>query len=369
MALKNLSILFVEDDPVFRRLVTSFLQSRGAQVIEAKDGEAGLSYLAQYRFDIIIADLSMPKLGGLAMLKQCAKVYPDTPSIVMSGSPVMSDVLEALRNGASDYLVKPISDLYLIENAIHECLKLDVETSLQLDNVEELSYLELQQHLHLLEHNNLAAKTVQQQLLPPSPVRYHQALIEYSLFNGGGLSTHFIDTALVDDKHIMVYMAQFHPQDNRMAFASVLLKSFVNFKLKRFRHQLSDTLIKPRDMLAYLNERMNQSGLDIYVDMAYIIIRLADRHVAIAQCGTALRCYLRNEEDLTPIALPDTLQLGVLNWGQPSLHSRLLLENEKLCIATHQVEHKSRLLDNVFNGLISDDSLPEGGYIQFTLIQ
>ncbi|WP_299493870.1 response regulator [uncultured Shewanella sp.] len=369
MALKNLSILFVEDDPVFRRLVTSFLESRGAQVFEAKDGQAGLSYLSQYRFDMIIADLSMPNLGGLEMLKQCATTYPDIPSIVMSGSPVMSDVLEALRHGASDYLVKPISDLYLIENAIHECLNTDVEASFQLDNVEELSYLELQQHLRLLEQDKLAAKTVQQQLLPPSPVRYHQGLIEYSLFTGGELSAHFIDTALVDDKHIMIYMAHFHPHDNRVAFASVLLKSFVNFKLKRFRNQLSNTLVKPHDMLTYLNERMSQSGLNIYVDMAYIIITLADKNVAIAQSGNALRCYLRNDEDLTPIALPDTLQLGVLNWGQPCIHNRQLLENERLCIATHQTEHKARLLSNQFHGLMSDDSLPAGGYIQLTLAQ
>ncbi|MCL1123869.1 response regulator [Shewanella surugensis] len=367
MTLKNLSILFVEDDPVFRHLVTSFLEARGAQVFEAKDGEAGLSYLEQYRFDMIIADLSMPNLGGLEMLKRISKGYPKVPSIVMSGSPVMSDVLDALRHGASDYLVKPISDLYLIENAIHECLNTDVEVSFQLDNAEDLSYLELQQHLHLLEQDKQAAKSVQQQLLPPSPVRYQHGLIEYSLFNNSPLSAHFIDTAMVDDKHIMIYMAQFHPQDNRVAFASVLLKSFVNFKLKRFRNQLSDTLIKPQDMLVYLNERMSQSGLDIYVDMAYIIVTLADRRASIAQAGSALRCYLRNDEGLTPIALPETLQLGVLNWGQPSVHERFLQGNERLCIATHAPEHRERLLNDEFHGLMFDDTILQGGYIQLGL--
>ena len=84
MALNGVSILWVEDDPVFRQIVATFLNGRGAQVVQAGDGEQGLIHFKQQRFDIILADLSMPKLGGLDMLKEMSRLEPLVPSIAVS---------------------------------------------------------------------------------------------------------------------------------------------------------------------------------------------------------------------------------------------------------------------------------------------
>ena len=367
MALKELTILFVEDDPVFRKLVSSFLESRGADVIEAENGEQGLTSFKSQKFDIVIADLSMPKLGGLDMLKAMNQYRPSTPSIIISGNQAMSDVIEALRRGASDYLVKPISDLYLIENSIRECLNSTLEESLHLDEQESLSYLELNENLALLEQNSEAAKSVQQQLFPPSRVEYSDAVIDYSLFNTDEVSAHFIDTAMIDEKHVMMYMAHFHPHDNRAAFASVLLKSFVNHKLKLFRNGASKVIIEPFNMLVYLNDRMTKSGLGIVVDMAYIVVDLTDYRATLATAGNEFRCYLKNNEGLSPIALADSLQLGMANWSKPSIQFRTLLFGEKLCISTLVSEHKQLLLDNQFYGLIHQPTTKPGGYMQLSL--
>ncbi|QQX81791.1 response regulator [Shewanella sp. KX20019] len=366
MALKGLTILFVEDDPVFRKIVTAFLESRGAIVIEADDGEVGLNVFKKQRFDIVVADLSMPKLGGLEMLKAMNKYSPGTPSIIISGNQVMADVIEALRHGASDYLVKPVADLFLIENSVLESINSSLEASLQIDELESLSYLELNQNLELLEQSEQAAKSVQQQLFPPSRIEYVKAEIDYSLFNTNEVSAHFIDTAMLDDTHIMMYMAHFYPHDNRAAFASVLLKSFVNHKLKRYRNSLSTVIAEPFNMLTYLNDRMTKSGLDIFVDMTYVVIDLSSYRVAIAQAGSEFRCYLRNSEGLTPLALADSLQLGVMNWGNPSIQFRTLMPGEQLCILTNVSEHKLQLLNNQFHGLVHDTSMPPGGYIQLS---
>ncbi|MGS0683078.1 response regulator [Shewanella sp. 125m-7] len=367
MALTELTILFVEDDPVFRKLVTSYLDSRGAKVIEAENGEQGLSCFKAQKFDIVIADLSMPKLGGLDMLKAMNQHRPGTPSIIISGNQAMSDVIDALRHGASDYLVKPVSDLYLIENAIRECLNSSFEDSLNFDEQESLSYLELSESLALLEQSSEAAKSVQQQLFPPSRVEYSGVVIDYSLFNTDEVSAHFIDTVMIDDKHVMMYMAHFYPHDNRAAFASVLLKSFVNHKLKLYRNRTSNVIIEPFNMLVYLNDRMAKSGLDIVVDMAYVVIERVNYRVAIATAGSEFRCYLKNSEGLSRIALADTLQLGVTNWNKPSVQFRTLLFGEKLCISTSVNEHKQQLLDNQFHGLIHDPNTQPGGYIQLSL--
>ncbi|RTR32546.1 response regulator [Shewanella atlantica] len=366
MALKDLIILLVEDDPVFRRIVASFLDSRGATVIEADDGEQGLEKFKQRAFDIVLADLSMPIMGGLVMLKKMSEINPRTPSIVISGNQVMADVVEALRIGASDYLVKPVSDLFLIENAIKQCLDEKHTKDVQLEDIEELSYQELQDNLALLEQNAEAAKSVQQQLFPPSQINYLTAKIDYSLFKTDEVSAYFIDTVNVGDKHLVMYMAHFHPQDNRAAFASVLLKSFVNQKLKLFRNGTTQAIIEPYNMLTYLNERMTKSGLDICIDIVYVVVELTQYRASIAQAGQGLRCYIRNNEGLTPLALSDSLQLGILDWGHPSAQFRTLMPGEQLCISSSKPAHKQMLLENQFHGLVYDTQTPTGGYVQLS---
>ncbi|MCL1091261.1 response regulator [Shewanella profunda] len=367
MVLNGVSILLVEDDPVFRQIVATFLSGRGADVAQASDGEQGLSVFKQQRFDIVLADLSMPKLGGLDMLKEMTKLEPLIPSIVISGNNVMADVVEALRIGASDYLVKPVSDLFIIEQAIRQALhKILGDEPIQAE-IDALSRQELSDNLALLEQSVEAAKQVQQQLFPASNISYPVAKVDYSLFKDSDISSYFIDSTMVGNDHLIMYMAHLYPEDNRAAFACVLLRSFVNQKLKNYRSGQSKTIIEPFNMLSYLNDRLVNSGLDITVDIIYISIELTKYRAAIAQAGRGLRCYLRNDQGLSPLALSDSLQLGLLDWGKPSIQFRTILPQEQLCIATSEPIHKQNLLDNKFKGLVYDPHIPAGGFMQLSL--
>lgn len=367
MVLNGVSILLVEDDPVFRQIVATFLSGRGADVAQASDGEQGLSIFKQQRFDIVLADLSMPKLGGLDMLKEMTKLEPLIPSIVISGNNVMADVVEALRIGASDYLVKPVSDLFIIEQAIRQALhKILGDEPIQAE-IDALSRQELSDNLALLEQSVEAAKQVQQQLFPASNISYPVAKVDYSLFKDSDISSYFIDSTMVGNDHLIMYMAHLYPEDNRAAFACVLLRSFVNQKLKNYRSGQSKTIIEPFNMLSYLNERLVSSGLDITVDIIYISIELTKYRAAIAQAGRGLRCYLRNDQGLSPLAISDSLQLGLLDWGKPSIQFRTILPQEQLCIATSGPIHKQNLLENKFKGLVYDRHIPAGGFMQLSL--
>ncbi|SUJ08189.1 Transcriptional regulatory protein fixJ [Shewanella putrefaciens] len=106
------------------------------------------------------------------MLKEMTKLEPLIPSIVISGNNVMADVVEALRIGASDYLVKPVSDLFIIEQAIRQALhKILGDEPIQAE-IDALSRQELSDNLALLEQSVEAAKQVQQQLFPASNISY-----------------------------------------------------------------------------------------------------------------------------------------------------------------------------------------------------
>ncbi|WP_445946177.1 response regulator [Shewanella sp.] len=380
MALTDVAVLLVDDDPVFRQLVTDFLVSQQATVYQAASGHQGVELFEKKQIDVVVADLSMPGLGGLSMLKQLIEIQPSIPAIVISGHSVMADVVEALRIGACDYLIKPIPDLFIIAQAIEQAIEDAVnnatnrqssdESPLQsmleseMGPLNQLSYQELNDNLHLLEQSALAAKSVQQQLFPASNVDYPLAEINYSLFKRDDISAYFIDSTMVGDKHLICYMAHFHPEDNSAAFGCVLLKSFVNQKLKLYRNGLSTTLIEPFNMLSYLNERMVKSGLHMQVDISYICIELTQYRVAIGQAGTGLRCYLRNHMGLAPIALPESKPLGSTEWQKPSTQFRSLMPGESLCIATHNRHHQAMLLDDEFVGLVFKEDVASGGFME-----
>ncbi|GIU53456.1 MULTISPECIES: response regulator [Shewanella] len=389
MALTDVAVLLVEDDSVFRQLLADFLTQQGAVVFEACDGDEGVIEFKSHTVDIVIADLSMPRLGGLGMLKQILKINPAIPSIVISGNNVMADVVEALRYGASDYLVKPVADFKIIEQAIEQAISPANSPEQSFDSIEfgpldftdsdavmnsaakmsqDLSYQELSDNFTLLEHNAEAAKSVQQQLFPASNVHYPKAQIHYSLCKNSDVSAYFIDSTMVGDNHLIMYMAHFHPEDNRAAFGCVLLRSFVNQKLKLYRNGLSSTLVEPFNMLSYLNDRMVNSGLNLYVDIVYVAIELMNFRVAIGQAGSGLRCYLRNDNGLAPLALSESLQLGTVEWNKPSMQFRTLMPNEKICIASNISHHRNLLMKNKFDGLFYDEELPAGGFMELEVI-
>ncbi|MGI2259738.1 response regulator [Shewanella sp. GXUN23E] len=367
MALPDVSVLLVEDDPVFRKLVAEFLLSRGANITEACDGLDGIDKFRQGDFDVVLADLSMPNLGGLDMLKEMSKIRPGTPSIVISGNNVMADVVEALRIGANDYLVKPVFDLLAIEQAIHQCMKQQIPAPLATD-LDRLSHQELEANLAQLVQDPFAGGQIQSQLFPAESVQLLGSVkFAYSLFKTQEVSSYYIDSALVGSRHAMMYMAHFNPEDSRSAFASVLLRSFINQKLKAFRSGTSDMVTEPYNLLCYLNERLVKSGLDLTVDMIYLVLDIEHRRVAVAQAGQGLRCYVRNVEGLMPLAMHEALQLGILGWGKPSYQFRNLETAESMCIISHDTNLKPQLLKDQFVGLVEDPLATPGGFIQLSL--
>ncbi len=112
-------ILIVEDNELVRRAMRLILELAEHEVVEASDGEAGLALLDGATPDIVLADLSMPGMGGIAFLAAAKQRAPRLPVIVMSGgalSPDGVDLLEVARQaGADRVLRKPFDDRTLLD--------------------------------------------------------------------------------------------------------------------------------------------------------------------------------------------------------------------------------------------------------------
>ena len=107
MALRNKKALITDDDPFVSELLAEILASEGCAVETAGDGnEAYDKFHADPHIDIVISDLNMPGMDGLQLLRKLRGENVRVPFVMLTGNNEISAAIEALRNGADDYIVK-----------------------------------------------------------------------------------------------------------------------------------------------------------------------------------------------------------------------------------------------------------------------
>jgi len=106
-------ILYMEDDSGLSRLLQKSLQRRGYSVDTAVDGEVGLLMLGTASYDLLLVDYNMPHLGGLDVIRTLAEAGTLLPTIMVTGQGNEEIAVEALKLGASDYVVKDVDMKYL----------------------------------------------------------------------------------------------------------------------------------------------------------------------------------------------------------------------------------------------------------------
>ncbi|HEV3026205.1 MAG TPA: response regulator, partial [Planctomycetota bacterium] len=101
------SVLVVDDDESFRSLVADRLTRTGHRVAAAAGGEAALTLLEG--IEVAIVDLLMPGMDGLTLLRKIRQADPDISVLMLTGHGTIDNAVEAMKVGASDYLLKPCS--------------------------------------------------------------------------------------------------------------------------------------------------------------------------------------------------------------------------------------------------------------------
>jgi two-component system NtrC family response regulator len=107
--MKKNPILIVDDDASQRRLIEFWLQEEGYSTLTASDGAAGFKAFEQQNPALVITDIRMPGLSGLDLLARLKAANPDTPVILITAFGTVSDAVEAMKLGASDYVLKPLN--------------------------------------------------------------------------------------------------------------------------------------------------------------------------------------------------------------------------------------------------------------------
>ncbi len=161
---KNPVILTIDDEANIRDSFRLFLEDYDYQVIEATNGREGIEILEREKPDLVLCDLRMPEVDGLEVLEYIKKHSPDTPIIVVSGTGVIGDAIEAIRRGAWNYLLKPIQDMSVLLHAISQALeraRLIIENRTYQEHLEEEVSRRteaLQKTMHDLNQSHLKLK-------------------------------------------------------------------------------------------------------------------------------------------------------------------------------------------------------------------
>ena len=109
------SILVVDDEKVIRDMLADLLDMEGFHVRTAEDGTSALDELSRAHFDLVLSDLKMPKMGGIALLDQIGKVAPTAVTVIMTGFGTVETAIDAMKRGAYDYVLKP----FKLEEVVH----------------------------------------------------------------------------------------------------------------------------------------------------------------------------------------------------------------------------------------------------------
>ncbi|MBX2807407.1 MAG: response regulator [Cellvibrionaceae bacterium] len=269
-------ILVVDDESGVRQSFVTYLQDSGFVVYDASDGAAGLALFEQFVPHLVITDLKMPGEDGLVLLKSIRRLNPDTPVIVVSGAGVMSDVVEALRLGAADYLIKPVSDMEVLVHAVHQALergRLLLENQRYRDKLEDANQ-QLKNHIASLEQDQRAGHFVQESLSPISPFFARDYVCTHKIIPSLFLSGDCIDYAFLEKRYFSFYLADISGHGSAPAFVSIWLKNLV-LQLVRMKQLLADfeqmnqTL---NQMLMAINDEILQTRLNNHLTMLVGII-------------------------------------------------------------------------------------------------
>ena len=105
----SIRILAVDDEASQRELVSGYLKKQGFEVFTAAGGESALELFRQAPMELILTDQRMPGLSGLDLLKAAREINPETQVIVMTAYGSVETAVEAMRDGAADYVAKPLN--------------------------------------------------------------------------------------------------------------------------------------------------------------------------------------------------------------------------------------------------------------------
>ena len=114
MKTQCLTIMILDDEPKMGKILSRILEREGHRVTSHTSPEEGLVALAAEPADLLLTDLRMPQMNGLELMRRARELAPEIDVIMMTAYATVETAVEAMKQGALDYLIKPFPNEELV---------------------------------------------------------------------------------------------------------------------------------------------------------------------------------------------------------------------------------------------------------------
>ncbi len=279
-------ILSADAEVQFRKTIVDYLEDSGFTMYEASAGEEALAVFRDKKPDLVLSSLAMTGLNGLTLLESIKRESPETPVVIVAESHATDDLIEALRLGAQDYVLKPVVNMTVLEHAVCRALEGGrlVSENKKYRQELEAKNIQLAHSLEQLKEDQEAGKSVQQQLLPKEEMTFSDYHFTHRVIPSLYLSGDFIDYFEISDDKIVFYIADVSGHGASSAFVTVLLKSFIEKMVLNFEMGYDEFILHPEKVLKLLSDEILKAKLGKYLTMVYGVIDLT-RNVLVYSIG------------------------------------------------------------------------------------
>ncbi|MFH0257110.1 response regulator [Vibrio rumoiensis] len=245
------TIMLVDDDPIFRSVISSYLKKLNYEVTEAENGLEALRLLRQHVPDLMICDLNMPIMSGIELVEEVSWQFPMLPMIVVSATEDMADVARVLRFGIKDFLTKPITQLDHFTSAITTSLEesqsnpsvvrdfssqwFQLDHSGQVDEEKELYW-----HLNHLKNNVVTSRDLLHALQPERDTQQGGWKCSYHILQPSEMMPLVFDYAWLMDGRFAFYLVDSSDGGDNGVGTALLVRALFNDFLRTRKRCHSD---------------------------------------------------------------------------------------------------------------------------------
>lgn len=274
MAITDSTLLVVEDEKAIRDSIVAYFEDSGYRILEAANGTEGLAIFEQEQPDLVISDLRMPGMDGLYLLNRIGENTENIPVIVVSGAGVMTDVVEALRLGAADYLMKPVVDLSVLEHSVERALERSLllkENHRYREQLEQRNK-ELEAHVDRLKLDLQAGRAVQQRLLPRYELIQGSYHVCHDMEPSTYLSGDLVDYFELGTSKLVFYIADVSGHGASSALITLLIKTQIDRYRDELENETSDIVMNPGHLMRQINLELLKTQTGKHATMFYGVI-------------------------------------------------------------------------------------------------
>lgn len=282
--------LLLTDDERSRSFLRGALSRQGFSVAEVSSGQQGIQQFSPGLYQLVAVDFQLPDMSGLEVLRKIKRRSPDTAVIIISSSGALDDALHAIRLGACDYLLKPLTEAAQIDRII---CRISGEESLAQQNREyrealELRNTELRDHVELLRRDQEAGRLLQQHLLPRTPYSYPGGIeATYRLIPSLYLSGDFVDYGLFGERFVAFYLVDVSGHGVSSALVTALVKHSIMHHLRErpLFTQLESLGSDLLEILDLINRELLSTHMGKHASMFVGVVDTAARQLHYAVAG------------------------------------------------------------------------------------